>query len=66
MRSITQLGWFVPMLVATALDVACSSGSTPPPNTAADPAPAPEASGAAEATPEAEKRIELTPEQLPY
>ena len=52
MRSITQLGWFVPMLAAAALGVACSSGSTPPPNSAADPAPEPGASAAAEATPE--------------
>lgn len=53
MRSITQLGWFAPVLMATALCVACSSGSTPPPNTAAEPAPEPDASAGAEATPEA-------------
>ena len=35
MRSITQLGWVVPLLLTTALSVACSSGSTPPPETAA-------------------------------
>jgi len=60
MRSITQLSWFVPMLAATALGVACSSGSTPPPNTAADPAPEPGASAAAEPAPETAAADEAT------
>jgi len=54
------LSWFVPMLAATALGVACSSGSTPPPNTAADPAPEPGASAAAETAPETAAADEAT------
>jgi len=50
MRSITQLGWFVPVLMAAALGVACSSGSTPP--NAPDPAPEPAASSTAADKPE--------------
>ncbi|HEY6729229.1 MAG TPA: AgmX/PglI C-terminal domain-containing protein [Polyangiaceae bacterium] len=52
MRSIKQFGRKMPLLVtlltAPALGVACSAGSTPPPEAAPDTAPEPEADPAAE------------------
>lgn len=56
MRSIKQLGENVPLLVTwltvTALSVACSSGSTPPPETAPGAASEPDESAAPEDMPE--------------